>query len=80
MFKVGAWEARKRLSALLDRVESGEEVVIMRRGRDVARMMPATRSFDRTRAKTAARELLEVSRGLSLGGLAVKQLVDEGRR
>jgi prevent-host-death family protein len=80
MSKIGASEARNRLSSLLDRVENGEEVVITRRGKEVARLLPAAGTFDRTRADTAARGLMEVSRGLSLGGLAVKQLVDQGRQ
>ena len=35
---VGAFEAKTKLSELLDRVEQGEEVVITRRGKEVARM------------------------------------------
>jgi prevent-host-death family protein len=80
MRKIGAFEAKNTLGALLDRVENGEEVVITRRGKDVARLVPATSGIDRTRAENAARALLEVSRGLSLGGTAIKDLIDEGRR
>jgi antitoxin (DNA-binding transcriptional repressor) of toxin-antitoxin stability system len=36
---VGAFEAKTKLSALLDKVEQGEEVVITRRGKVVARMI-----------------------------------------
>ena len=39
---VGAFEAKTKLSELLDRVENGEEIVITRRGKPVARLtMPA---------------------------------------
>lgn len=38
---VGAFEAKTHLAALLDRVERGEEIVITRRGRAVARLVPA---------------------------------------
>lgn len=34
-------EAKTRLSELVDRVESGETIVIIRRGRAVARLTPA---------------------------------------
>jgi prevent-host-death family protein len=78
--KVGAMEVRKRLGALLDRVENGEEIVITRRGKDVARLMPVARAFDRGRAANAARELMEVSRGLSLDELRIRGLINEGRR
>ncbi|TCH97019.1 type II toxin-antitoxin system Phd/YefM family antitoxin [Roseococcus sp. SYP-B2431] len=37
---VGAFEAKTHLSALLDRVERGEEVTITRRGQPVARLVP----------------------------------------
>ena len=33
-------EAKKRLSELVDRVEAGEVVVVLRHGRPVARIMP----------------------------------------
>ncbi len=41
MTTVGAFEAKTHLSALLDRVERGEEVTITRHGRPVARLVPA---------------------------------------
>ncbi len=40
---VGVQEAKARLSELLARVEAGEEVVIARAGRPVARLIPETR-------------------------------------
>ena len=41
MTSVGAFEAKTHLSALLDRVEQGEEVTITRHGRPVAKLVPA---------------------------------------
>ncbi len=40
---VGVHEAKTHLSRLLERVESGEEIEISRRGQVVARLVPATR-------------------------------------
>lgn len=37
---VGVHEAKTHLSRLLERVEAGEEIVIERRGRPVARLCP----------------------------------------
>jgi prevent-host-death family protein len=37
--EIGAFEARDKLSWLLDRVEQGEEIVITRHGRPVARLI-----------------------------------------
>ncbi len=36
---IGAFEAKNTLGALLDRVEKGEEIVITRHGKPVARMV-----------------------------------------
>jgi prevent-host-death family protein len=33
-------EARNKLSSLLDRVEEGAEVILLRRGKEVARLVP----------------------------------------
>ena len=38
--EINAKEARRKFSSLLDQVEGGEEVVIRRRGREVARLVP----------------------------------------
>lgn len=39
MITVGAFEAKTKFSELLDRVERGEEVVITRHGKTVARLV-----------------------------------------
>jgi prevent-host-death family protein len=79
MLKIGAFEAKNRLGALLDRVEHGEEIVITRRGKPVAKLVPAGPSFDRAKARRAVAGLLEASRGVTLGGLRIKDLIEEGR-
>ncbi|TMQ26821.1 MAG: type II toxin-antitoxin system prevent-host-death family antitoxin [Candidatus Rokuibacteriota bacterium] len=43
MRTAGVREARQNLSALLDEVKKGREVVITERGRPVARLVPAGR-------------------------------------
>ena len=39
--EVNVKEARNRISALLDRTQNGEEILILRRGKKVARLVPA---------------------------------------
>ena len=80
MHEIGAFEAKNKLGTLLDWVEAGEEVLITRRGKAVARLVPAEPGFDRAKARRAAAGLLEVRRGVTLGGLKIKDLVKEGRR
>jgi prevent-host-death family protein len=79
MAEIGAFEAKNTLSALLDRVERGEEILITRRGKPVARLSPAGPGFDRKKARRAAAGLLQASRGVTLGGLKIKDLINEGR-
>jgi len=38
--EINVKEARNRLSSLLDRVEEGAEVILLRRGKEVARLVP----------------------------------------
>jgi prevent-host-death family protein len=79
MREVGAFEAKTRLSALLDLLEAGEEVVITRRGKPVARLVSAAPAIDRDKARTAATRIREWSKRLTLGGLKIKDLINEGR-
>lgn len=80
MREVGAFEAKNKLGTLLDWVANGEEVLITRHGKAVARLVPATPTFDRAKARQAARGLLQASRGVTLGGrVKIKDLVSEGR-
>lgn len=51
--KITAIEARKKFGMLLDRVETGEEIVITRHGKAVARLMPNVDGKDRVRALAA---------------------------
>ncbi len=47
MAEVSVHEAKTHLSALLARVEGGEEIVIARAGRPVARLVPLERATPR---------------------------------
>ncbi|MGA2558573.1 MAG: type II toxin-antitoxin system prevent-host-death family antitoxin [Terracidiphilus sp.] len=51
---IGAFEAKNTLGTLLDRVERGEEIVITRHGRPVARLVPNSGGIDRAQARAAA--------------------------
>ena len=80
MREIGAFEAKNTLGSLLDMVEKGEEVVITRRGRRVARLVPDAGMRDPEEARRAAEAILEMSKGVTLGGLKIKDLINEGRR
>jgi prevent-host-death family protein len=80
----GTFEAKNRLSALLDMVEAGEEVTITRNGRAVARLVPALDDADtrRAEAQQAALELLEMRKQVKPDpdGLTVRDYIRMGRR
>jgi prevent-host-death family protein len=76
---VSTAEAKNRLSELLGEVARGGEVVITKRGVPVAKLVPVVPPFDRDRAFRAAEGLREASRGVTLGGIKIKDLISEGR-
>ena len=82
MRRVGAAEAKNKLGQLLDEVEHGEEIVITRRGKEVARLIPARPTHSRTEARAAMQRIRAraESRGFGPFELAEwKSWRDEGR-
>jgi prevent-host-death family protein len=51
MRAVGAFEAKNKLGQLLDEVEQGEEIVITRRGKEIARLVPVNPTYSRARRR-----------------------------
>ncbi len=78
MIEIGAFEAKTHLSALLERVAAGEEVIITKHGRPIARLVSVEGS-DRQRANDAVERLKALRKGTTLGGLSWKELRDQGR-
>lgn len=80
---IGAFEAKNTLGSLLDRVENGEEIVITRHGKPVARLVPNNVRIGREQAQAALDRIRERARRLGSGKFdweEVKALRDEGRR
>ena len=64
---IGSFEAKNKLSALLDRVEQGEEITITRHGRPVARLVPNTAGIDSSEAKAALQRMRDRAAEAKLG-------------
>ena len=79
MKSIGTFEAKTHLSALLDEVAKGAEVVITRRGVAVARLVPAG-APRRSAARDPHARARDFAKGQTLGRLSWKKLRDEGRR
>lgn len=76
---IGAFEAKNRLSELLEAAENGEEVMITKHGRPVAKLTPVD-NFDRARAREAIEWMKEFRKKHPLRGLKIKDLINEGRK
>ena len=81
-----AIEAKTRFDQILDRVSRGEEVIVTRHDKPVARIVPAGRPA-RAEVRTAAEGLRELRRAiatrrrdqLALTANDIKSLIEEGR-
>jgi prevent-host-death family protein len=70
MKKIAAREANQGFSKLLAEVAKGQEVVITRRGKPVARLVPVADYAAARKRKAAIKRLLaRLERGVPLGGL-----------
>jgi prevent-host-death family protein len=83
MGTVGSFEAKTHFAELLKRAERGEEITITRRGKPVARLVPAEPGHDVAAAREAATRIRALARTLKLGPFdwdEWKRYRDEGRR
>ena len=79
MRTVGAYEAKTHLPALLDEVEQGETITITRHGVPVAKLVPV-RERSEEDIRKAIEGLKELRKGQTLGGITIRELIEEGRR
>jgi prevent-host-death family protein len=77
---VGAYEAKTRLSELLEKVAAGEEITITKHGAPVAKLVPVRKEASAEERSAAIERIQKLASGLSLGGLKIKDLLSEGRR
>jgi prevent-host-death family protein len=80
---VSLFDAKNRLSALVDQVERGQEVTITRRGKPVARLVPI--AVSRESGQAAVEKLLALRQGIARRGEhfswdELRAYRDEGRR
>ena len=74
MKTVSAREANQAFSRLLSRAAGGEEIIITRRGRPVAKLVPAVDGdMEGKRSRAAARMMRRMRKGAHLGQLRVSR-------
>ena len=79
---VGAFEAKTHFSELLERAEGGEEIIITRRGKPVARLMPVKEMHDIDAAKRAYARIRARAKKTGIKRFDWKEwkkYIDEGR-
>jgi prevent-host-death family protein len=77
--EVSAFEAKTRLSELLRETEAGRSFVIRRRGKAVARLIPAVQEPRVPEITRLVASFRKIRTGLT-GTMKVRELVEEGRR
>ena len=81
MTTVGIFEAKNRLSELVERAAGGEEIVITRRGAEVARLMPPRIADAMGQAHALATRIRRSRGGQPPGnGTSIRDMIEEGRR
>lgn len=79
MRRVGSYEAKTHLPRLLDEVAKGETITITKHGVPVAVLAPiATERISKARDAIAGLRSFRLHHRLD--GLAIRELIDEGRR
>ena len=78
MHTVGAYEAKTHLPKILNKVDDGEEYIITRNGRPVAKLVPIPKR-DKKLIEEAIAGLNKISKEHTLNGLSIKKMIDKGR-
>lgn len=79
MEKIGAYEAKTHLPRLLKLVAKGEKIVITKHGVPVATLQPPD-AQRQVPVSEVIEELRAFRRNRSLGGLSLREMIEEGRR
>ena len=79
MKNVGLFEAKQKLSELVERASEGERIGITRRGRLAAFLVPAEQEVDLKKVFARIEQIRKSAKPLPKG-MTVKNLIEEGRR
>jgi prevent-host-death family protein len=77
---IGAYEAKTHFSALLAKVESGEEITITKHGTPVARLVPIRKEATAAERRKLIDAWINRPDKPTLGGLRIRDLLEEGPR
>jgi len=78
--QIGAFEAKTNFSKILEKTEQGEDFIITKRGKPVAKIIPFERELQMTfkEAVEQLREMRKIYRGKP-GDFNIRKAINEGR-
>jgi prevent-host-death family protein len=79
MMTVGAFHAKTHLNALLKKASRGETIRITLRGIPIAKLVPDD-DRDQVNLKEVVRDIRAARKGVTLGKISIRELINEGRR
>ncbi|TPW12183.1 MAG: prevent-host-death family protein [Halothiobacillaceae bacterium] len=78
MKKVGSYEAKTHLPALLKEVAEGKRISITNKGRPVAMLVPI--ESEKPAVGELIAEIKALRQGITLGDMTLKEMIAKGRR
>jgi prevent-host-death family protein len=78
MIQVGAYEAKTRLSQLIDEAAKGEEIIITKHGVPLAALVPVAGPKQQD-PQAAIAAIKDFRRGRRLAGLSLREMIEGGR-
>jgi len=79
--QIGAFEAKTHFSKIIDQIEKGDEFLITKRGKPVARIVPIKqeKQMSRKEAFNALKEMRKLYRGKP-GEFSIREAINKGRK
>ena len=79
--QIGAFEAKTRFSQIIAKAEHGEDFIVTKRGKPVAKIIPFEKKPEMTRKEAIAKlmEMRKLYRG-EPGSFNIREAIEDGRR
>lgn len=80
MERIGIYEAKSRLSELIERAETGKEITITRHGKPVAKLVPVRRKNESSARAAAFDELEAFASTIKTKRFNLRKAIEWGRK
>lgn len=79
MKTVGMYEAKTHFGELMREIERGETIIVTRHGTPIAQIAPIGKSVAKAAAAMEALHRFREEHRPTLGGITIRELIEEGR-